>query len=63
MLKISKKHCDFIVEDTPSLKLFIIFIVFSLRPLRLCDGLNCYLLGRWIRPREIAFTFAPRPVA
>jgi len=40
MLKISEKPCDFIVEDTPSLKFFIIFIVFSLRPLRLCGGLN-----------------------
>ena len=42
MPKISKKPCDFIVEETPSLKFFIIFIVFSLRPLRLCGEPNCY---------------------
>jgi len=39
MQKIFEKPCDFIVEETPSLKFFIIFIVFSLR---LCGGLNCY---------------------
>ena len=34
ILKISEKPCDFIVEDTPSLKFFIIYIIFSLRSLR-----------------------------
>ena len=46
MLKISEQPCDFIIEETPSLKFFIIFIVFSLRPLRLCGGLNCYKLPK-----------------
>ena len=40
MPKISEKPCDFIVEETPSWKFYIIFIVSSLRPLRLCGGLN-----------------------
>jgi len=45
MLKISEKLCDFVIEDNPSVKYFLLFKVFSLRPLRLCGGLNCYALG------------------
>ena len=42
MLKISEKPCDFVIEDTSSVKLFSLFKVFPLRPLRLCGGLNCH---------------------
>ena len=49
MLKISENFVILfmpfygIIEGSPSVKYFLFFKVFPLRPLRLCGGLNCYI--------------------
>ena len=63
MPKISEKPCDFIVEETPSLKFYIIPPPFSPsggghgggRPLCLCGGLNCYNKRRCQKQKLLTF--------